>query len=178
MCKLWYSIAVSTPGLWNLIVINDTTPLSKIDVWLKRSGSVVLEVVIDISAGVEPDKLAAIGDRLLGHVQRLQTFECQVAGEGAMKAITMFMRGHSLPSLRKLGLNDETDDYQDDADEEEIETPILDLFSKSVLLPQLAEVSLWSTAIHLQQIPSANLLKLELSYIPRRRSLPLDNFWD
>lgn len=153
-------MALGTPQLWRVLIINDITPYNLVAEFLERSKAAPLDISVEFSHACSEDLFDNVASLLRKNVHRWHTFEWRSSKSGHL-ANKLFERpvGRA-PLLEELTLGDAI--Y--------MTNQLFEPFGLIGATPRLRVLELWSVSLDWRYHSFENLTRIELVHLPRGRS--------
>ncbi|KAG8976780.1 hypothetical protein FRC05_003130 [Tulasnella sp. 425] len=168
ICQWWRQVALDTPRLWNILILNERASLSKLQTWLDRSKAAPLHIYLIQgfrvpSVSVDNELIPL----LLQHVNRWGWFNYQSPSPRGLAKLLEALEGEEVPLLEKLSLSGSTHPREFESQTK--------LFNGPQSVPKLVDVKLWDIPLDWRNSPFRNLRALSLASRQLRQNVDTVN---
>lgn len=174
--RWWRQVALDTPRLWRVLILNDTTPLKKLETWLERSKAAPL--CINLQEDLEPSSriAAQIVPLLLEHINHWGRFLFVSAAPWGLSNFLKAVEGKGAPLLQELVLSQGA--TGDTLIWEPSPISALKLFNGPNSVPKLVDFDFWRIPLDWNNSPFRNLQALSLARMQDGDKLTVEQFMD
>ncbi|KAG8949659.1 hypothetical protein FRC04_008405 [Tulasnella sp. 424] len=161
VCRWWRQVAVETPRLWRILILEERTPLSRLQTWLDRSKAAPLW--ISLGQGLELESFTYINTQLvpllLQHINHWGRFTHYSEDNRGLANFLESLERKEAPLLEELHLGRNS---RSGSSTRAVST----LFNGPQSVPRLVDVGLWYIPLNWSISHFRNLRALSLASVP------------
>ncbi|KAG8894747.1 hypothetical protein FRC01_012780 [Tulasnella sp. 417] len=173
-CRWWHRVALETPRIWSKLILDEYTPITRLETWLARSKAAPL--FINIGGDLAPGTPIATSlfPLLNKHVHHWARVYLQSDAPWGLETLLKGTEGRDAPFLEHLTLW-QTPEH-DAFPQEYSPIPTVNIFNGPGSAPKLVEVDIIGTQLDWSNSPFQNLKTLSLARIRTGEEMRIEEF--